>query len=293
MALSAWSADAQQIELQINDLTPKFEAFYAQASKPDVTEAQRWDLWNKMYGFAAVPPTPKGEQMARSMLDQAWPRFAAAMPVIREGANAIQPPPRQSLKDVARLLGADVPIRARLVVAVGDFEGNAFTSPGKDGVPTVSVEVEDPNAGTLALHEFTHVVEAEQAGLSLEWKRSIAHTIFAEGLAMRTVQALRPGKPDASYVGEMSPHWFARCTSARQKILADLEPHLASSDPDLVMKYTMGNGGLGLEREAYYAGWLVIGDLLQHGWSFPRLARVPDAQMPAIVRDSIQRLSRK
>jgi hypothetical protein len=44
------------------------------------------------------------------------------------------------------------------------------------------------------------VVEAEQAHLSLDWQRSIAHTIFAEGLAMRVTQHLHPGLPDKDYV---------------------------------------------------------------------------------------------
>jgi hypothetical protein len=91
---------------------------------------------------------------------------------------------------------------------------------------------------------------------------------------MRAVQALRPGQPDAQYVGEMSPNWFGCCSAQRDAILADLKPHLASTDSDTIMRYTMGKGGVGLEREAYFAGWLVIGDFLQNGWTFARLARV-------------------
>ncbi len=285
--------NAQQTSLDVKDLTPGFLAFYAAASKPGVTEQDRWNLWKAMYGFAAVPPTADGEKMARSMLDQAWQRYPSAIPVVKLGIKAIQPSPTETLKAVAKLLGADVPIHARLVVAVGDFEGNAFTAPGKDGIPTVSVEVEDPNAGYLLMHEFTHVVEAEEAGLSLDWNRSLAHTIFAEGLAMKAVQDLHPGQPDAQYVGEMSPNWFARCSANRAAILADLKPHLASSDSDTTMRYTMGKGSLGLEREAYFAGWLVIGDLLHNGWTFPKLARVKDQEMVRLVANSIDHLQRQ
>jgi len=292
VAISAAAARAPGVSLQVVDLTSKFLRFYAAASKLGVDEAERWRLWNEMYGFAAVPPTPEGSKMARSMLDQAWPRFASALPLIQKGVVAIHPAPLETLRQVARLLASDVPVRARLVVAVGDFEGNAFTAPGEDGVPTVSVEVEDPHAGTLLAHEFTHVVEAEQAGLSLDWKRSIAHTIFVEGLAMRAVQALHPGKPDAQYVGEMSPNWFERCMAMRPAILKDLRPHLDSSDSATVMRYTMGKGGLGVEREAYFAGWLVIDDLLHSGWTFPKLARVKDREMVQIVNASIGRLLR-
>ena len=99
-----------------------------------------------MYGFAAVPPTSEGQNMANAMLARAWPKFPSALPLIRKGVDAIHPPPAETLRQVASLLAATVPVRARLVVAVGDFEGNAFTAPGKDGTPTVSTEVEAPNA---------------------------------------------------------------------------------------------------------------------------------------------------
>lgn len=290
VALSNSTLSEPQTELDVKDLTPKFLTFYAAASQPGVDEPKRWELWHSMYGFAAVPPTPEGETMARNMLDQAWPKYQEALPTIKRGIYAIHPAPRETLRNVASLLKAGVPVKARLIVAVGDFEGNAFTAPGSDGVPTVSVEVEDPNAGFTLMHEFTHVVEAEQAGLSLDWKRSLTHTIFVEGLAMRTVQALNPGRPDAEYVGEFSPDWLARCSAQRNPILRDLKPHLESSDSGTVMRYTMGKGGLGIEREAYFAGWLVVGDMLRHGWGFPGLARVNDQQMVELVSKSISRI---
>jgi hypothetical protein len=56
------------------------------------------------------------------------------------------------------------------------------------------------------------------------------------------------------------------------------------------MRFTMGTGGAGIEREAYYVGWLVIGDLLQRGWTYSRLARVTDHQMTRIVSDSLTHL---
>ena len=279
-----------RINLEIVDKSQSFLQFYAAASKPGIDEAKRWALWQKMYHFAAVPPTPEGERMARSMLDQAWTRYAAALPVIRSGVAAIQPPPKQSLDEVCQLLGVDVPIHVRLIAAVGDFDGNAYTFSDRDGVPTTAAEIEDPDTGMLLTHEFTHAVEAEQAHLSLDWKRSIAHTIFVEGLAMRVVQHLHPGRKPEDYVGEFSPHWFMKSMGERKKILTDIYPHLSASDPDTVMRYTMGKCSLGIEREAYFAGWLVIGDLLNHGWTFPRLARVTDDQMVTLVGDSLQRM---
>jgi len=70
----------------------------------------------------------------------------------------------------------------------------------------------------------------------------------------------------------------------------DVMPHLAASDSETVMRYTMDKGGAGVEREAYFAGWLVVGDLLEHGWTFPRLARVKDEEMVGLVGESLGRL---
>lgn len=278
------------VTLTVSDLTPKFLKFYHVATTTKADEAQRWDLWTKLYGFAAVPPTPEGQRMARKMLDDAWPRYTSALGTIRKGEENIEPPPGQILRSVAQLLGADVPIRAELLLFVGDFDNNAFTASGRDGIPTVALPVEGTDADMSLTHEFTHVVEAEQAGLSLGWERSLAHTIFAEGLAMRATENLHPGLAPKDYVGETTPNWYARAASKRKEILADVSPHLRQSDSATVMRYTLGQGGAGVEREAYYAGWMVIGDMLQHGWTFPRLARVTDAQMAALVQESLTRL---
>ncbi len=281
------------VTLDVLDLTPKFLAFYDAAQKEHANADQRWELWKKMYGFAAVPPTPEGQAMARKLLDTAWPKYPAALGRIRQGPAAIVPKPQLALDQVATLLAVDVPIDVKLLVYVGGFEGNAFTTAGKDGAPTVAIPVEDEHPGLLMTHEFTHAVEAEQAGLSLDWRRSIAHTIFTEGLAMRTVQAIHPGETDAAYIGEMTPGWYAKVLAKHAEILADIAPHLTEDSSDAVMRYTMGQGGAGVEREAYYAGWLVIGDLLNHGWTFPRLARVSDADITKLCAESLARLQAK
>lgn len=281
------------VTLDVLDLTPKFLAFYDAAQKEHANADQRWEQWKKMYGFAAVPPTPEGQALARKLLDAAWPKYPAALGRIRQGPAAIVPKPQLALEQVATLLSVDVPIDVKLLVYVGGFEGNAFTAPDKDGAPKVAIPVEDEHPGLLMTHEFTHAVEAEQAGLSLDWRRSIAHTIFTEGLAMHAVQAIHPGEADVAYIGEVAPGWYAKAQAKQAQILADIAPHLGEDSSDAVMRYTMGQGGAGVEREAYYAGWLVIGDLLNHGWTFPRLARVSDADMTKLCAESLARLQAK
>ncbi len=94
-------------------------------------------------------------------------------------------------------------------------------------------------------------------------------------------------------MGEFSPNWFARATPKRSMILADIAPHIADSDAAAVLRFTMGTGGAGVEREAYFTGWLVIRDLLEHNWTFPRLARVSDAEMTHLVAESLARLQKQ
>ena len=157
---SSCLALAPPVNLTIRDLTPKFLTFYDSATKEHADGAKRWELWRELYGFAAVPPGPDGETMARKMLDTAWPRYASALSVIRKGAGGIQPPPQKILQSVADLLDASVPVKATLVVFVGDFSSNAFTAPGGDGL-SVAIPVEGVGAALSMTHEFTHVVEAE------------------------------------------------------------------------------------------------------------------------------------
>ena len=58
----------------------------------------RWELWKKDYDFAAVPPTPEGEQMARKILDDAWPKYPGVLDRIRGGAASITPDPHATPK---------------------------------------------------------------------------------------------------------------------------------------------------------------------------------------------------
>ena len=121
------------------------------------------------------------------------------------------------------------------------------------------------------------------------WIRTIGTTVLTEGLAMRVTQKLVPGRTEAGYV-EAQPGWFAEATKARTAILKDIVPVLASDKSDDVMRFTVGKGPSGLEREAYYAGWLVVGYWLEHGMTFADIARIPEKEMPQRVNEVIEKL---
>ena len=106
--------------IEVVDLCPQFLDFYQAALGAD--PASRWKLWREKYGFAAVPPTPQGMELARKMLAAAWPRYAKILPLIRLGAASVKPKPQDVLRKVADLLALDNPYSMQVTVYVGEFD---------------------------------------------------------------------------------------------------------------------------------------------------------------------------
>ena len=271
--------------IEVVDLCPQFLDFYQAAAGTD--SATRWKLWGEKYGFAAVPPTPKGMELAHKMLDVAWPRYAKIIPMVRRGASSIEPQPQDVLRKVAQLLALDWPYRMQVTVFVGEFDDNAFSfRQGGKSIVAIPLEMNIKRRELVFTHEMTHADQLETAGLSGGWERSIAETLFLEGLAMHAVEALVPGHDAHEYVDSDSA-WFSAAMAKSRDILAGILPELEKSDSDTVTRFTYGPGSTGMIREAYVAGWIVIGDLLQQGKTFPELARIRSTDMPAITRSAI------
>lgn len=280
------------LNLTIKDLTRKFLQFYDQASKENASEERRWELWKKDYDFAAVPPTPEGEQMARKILDDAWPKYPGVLDRIRGGAASITPDPHVTIRKIAELLRPEKPVNITLLVYVGGLDGNAFTA-AQGGKIMTALPIEDDLA-TRALrmtHELTHAVHISMGSFSGGWIRTIGTTVLTEGLAMRVTQQLLPNHPEAYYV-EARPGWFAEATKLRHAILKDVREAVTSDKSEDVMRFTMGKGPSGIEREAYYAGWAVVGYWLDHGMKLSEIARIPEKDMPRRVGETIDRLTK-
>jgi hypothetical protein len=291
--VTAGPAASPAVELRVTDLTPRFLTFYERAVAENADADRRWELWREHYGFAALPPVPERDSIARALLDDAWPRYPEVIERIRGGVAAMQPAPEPLLASVAALLGAEVGLRLDLLVYVGALERNAFFAP-QQGTLFVAVPIEEsPEWRTRVLvHEFTHAVHHRLANFSEGWERSIARTVFAEGLATRATQTLLPGDRPESYV-EHRDGWFAEAERRAPQILSGIVPFLEESSSEQVMRFTMGTGVTGLEREAYYVGWVVVGQLLDEGYTFERLARIPEDDIPALVRRTIKILTRE
>jgi hypothetical protein len=267
--------------------------FYRSATATPHTADERFALWKQDYGFAAVPPTPDGDKIARKLLDKAWPRYPAALPKIEAGASGVRPSPELTFHKVESLLRPDKPVQLKLVVYVGAFEGNAFTV-GKDRQPTVAIPVEQDatERGPVMTHEFVHAVQISMGTNSGGWVRSIGETALAEGLAMRVTQHLYPRLPLTSVVEVSSePGWLKRAEALRPSVIADVRKLVASADPGDVLRLTMGTGPSGIDREAYYAGWLAVGYLLQHGMTFADIARIQEREAPAKIAEALDALA--
>lgn len=273
-------------EVELVDMTPRFLAFYqlaANVGDPDT----RFRLWQEHYGFAAVPPGPAGEKLARELLDDAWPKYAASLGTFEQGAKYFGQEPLQTLRRVAQLLKADAPLRIRLVAYVGGFDDNAFAA-RIDGSPVVHFPIEMPvdRRRLILPHEIAHAVHMHVANLSGGWERSIAATLVQEGLAMHVARELNPGHTDAVFV-EHEPDWWSKAEARQESILTGIRPALSARDSDTVFRFTMGEGPAGLNREAYAAGWWVISQLRREGMTLAEIARVREEEMPELARRAI------
>lgn len=288
--LATARASASPESIEIEDLTPKFLTFYRAALAENATPEQRFQLWQQDYGFAAVPPTPEGAQIARRLLDEAWPKYPSVMTRIEQGAKGMEPSPDSILKRVIAELRPDKPVRVKIIVYVGGLEGNAFTAAGKSGIPTVALPVEQSpyDRGPVMAHEFTHAVQISMGTNSGGWIRSVGETVLAEGLAMRVAQKLYPDRSAASFVEiPDKPGWLSKCEARHDTILRDVRAVLASDKSEDVMRFTMGMGPAGVDREAYYAAWVVTEYWLAHGIALDSIARIPEAEAPLRVRSAI------
>jgi len=196
-----------------------------------------------------------------------------------------------TLHRIAELLRPEKPVNITLLVYVGGLEGNAFTA-AQGGKIMTALPIEDDLA-TRALrmtHELTHAVHISMGSFSGGWIRSIGTTALTEGLAMRVTQQLLPHHHPEAYYVEARPGWFAEAAKLRDGILKDVREAVESDKSEDVMRFTMGKGPSGIEREAYYAGWVVVGYWLDHGMTMAEIARIPEKDMPRRVGETLDTL---
>ncbi|WP_221090070.1 hypothetical protein [Deinococcus aquaedulcis] len=260
---------------ELLDLTPRFQTFYALAQHQ--TPGDRWALWREHYGFAAVPPTPEGQAAARRLLDGAWDRYATLPAALDGEVQRLSQQASAASRRLEALFGTGTP-PYRLVTFVGDFQGNAFVAGDSLCMP---VEMPASWAAPILTHELTHLFHHSLSGGAGEWRRPLAALIVEEGLACRTVAALHPEVALDLQVGE--PSWLQACERHQAELLADARSLLASDDDETLLRFLQPHPTLGLERTAYALGWWLVGAWLARGNTLAELARVPAAELPALV----------
>jgi len=291
--LSAVPAFAAEHTLDIADRVGKFQTFYGEATAKPIDADARFALWQKDYGYAAVPPGPEGDAMARKLLDAAWDKYPTLVPKLPAMLKEASDDGNAAFARINALFKtADTPIHTRLVLYVGQFDNNAYSMPPMNGNPaTTMMPVENTKLKLMLAHELTHTVHIQLAGVKNSFGAPVGETMFLEGLAMRTSQAVYPGLPETAYTQmEGDGDWLANCYAKKDKVLNDILADLDKSGREIGMKYTFGQGNNGMQREAYCAAWVVMGKLLDNGKTLAELARVPEDQMVATIRAAITKM---
>lgn len=281
-----------ELTVTLIDYSPRFLDFYALA-KDEKDADRRFELWKARYGFAAVPPGPQGEAIARQLLDGAWPKYPVILPTVEAGATAMRPDALSVLEKVAAVLKPEGPVDVRVIAYVGGFEGNAFTA-GEKGKPLVAIplELSPEEREPVFAHEMIHAVHMLTAGLSGGWERTIGMTVIQEGLAVHAAREVVPGRTLEAYI-EHTPGWLAQARGREKAILKGIMPHLAEKDGARVFQFTMGLGTTGIEREAYYTGYVVVEHLRAKGMTLAQIARIPESDMPRVAAEAIREILAK
>lgn len=279
------------VTLEVKDYSGKFERFYRDASRPGTTEAQRWALWEKEYGIAAVPPTPAGEALARKQLDAVWPRYKALFPRLGKlRATAAAEAKIAALRIAGQLVPPGKSVTIGVVFCVGQFDDNAFSVPAMSGRPPETLmPIESRNMQLLLAHELSHDVNFALANVKNSFGAPLGETIFVEGLAMRSASRAFPGHADTAFTELPTDHgWLQKCLLEKNAVLLGARAHLNESGPAVATRFTFGTGTTGMHREAYCAAWIVFGTLLHRGLTLSQLAVVPEDRMVGLVREGIE-----
>ncbi|MFN2458608.1 MAG: DUF2268 domain-containing putative Zn-dependent protease, partial [Chitinophagaceae bacterium] len=136
-------------------------------------------------------------------------------------------------------------------------------------------------------HELTHAVHTITANLSKSWERSIAQTVLMEGLAMKATEKLIPGLKPEVYTHAHSDTWLSEADKHQIDILKGIQKHLNDSSSEVTSKFLFGNGTTGTPREAYYAGWIIVGYLEKQGMTLANLVKLSQDSISRVINNAI------
>lgn len=272
-------------QIKIVNYADKFLAFYEAAIKENADGERRWELWNEHYGFAAVPPGEQGREIARKLLEEAWPKYPSIIERIKNWDPKVEGIQKVLIK-VKETVEYTESISLGVLYYVGGLERNAFVAPGEGGQIFVCLPIEEDDVDIILAHELTHIVHAKKANHTPNWERNIASTVLMEGIAIHVSQLLVPGRPVEEYI-EHKPNWLQQCYRKKHSIIGGIFNHLSESDSEAVYRFTMGEGTTGIDREAYFAGWELVDFALKNGHTLSEIAEIAEKDAPVFVEKLI------
>ncbi|MFC7320140.1 hypothetical protein [Halobacillus campisalis] len=268
--------------IKITHYKDEFLSFYHDASQHSFNENDRFSAWKKYYGFNPYMKEDPKEQLAREMLEQAFPKYERALPTI-ESFQVDEEEIFQYISLIRESLNAFEPMQLSIVFFIGDFETDPFIEKEPNDAYTLYFPIEIEWKPILLVNELAKTVYLNQSKLNPRSLNDVAHVVYLEGLALHTADWVTP----KDYLSLNIYPWLSKCSREPTRIMMNLLPHLRRSDYKAIYSFTKGTGASGYTNEASFVGWRTIKHMLEKGNSLASLLNIPEEQILKIVEQTL------
>lgn len=275
--------------IEIINLVPQFLLFLDESKVVDTID-EKWEVWEEKYNFAAVPPTDEGIIRAKKEFSKVYDDYLLFEKQIR---NFI--PDETLLKDclmnICEELNFHQDFDLKIIYFVGFFESNPFVTTDREGkltlcLPIENFQMDDYFKIIQMYHELTHICHYQILQKDLFYQRSLAFLMIQEGLALHMSKKMIPGLEDSNYLSYQQ-NWYEEAKENHDAIFNGIREYISNDDSEILYRYTMGTGSTGLEREAYYVGWIIVGKALNDGYSYFDLMTLNEVETNELAKKYI------
>lgn len=278
------------INIEVVNLVPKFLSFFDKAELVKGMD-DKWKLWQSEYNFAAIPPTEEGLAKAKQDFIGVYNQYYKYEDRIRR-FQYDEVMIKQCILQLQKELLFKNPFSIKIVYFVGFFENNPFVTTDQTGELCLCLPIENDMNKTIEqirlYHELSHIFHSEILNINFTYQRSLGFLIMQEGIALQMSRKMVPGCRDDSYISHQLG-WYDDIKKYQLPILIGIEEDIWKNNPEVLYKYTMGQGNTGHEREAYYVGWIVVNLLLKEGYPFLELMTLDEQQSNLLVKQFIEK----
>ncbi|MFC7062678.1 hypothetical protein [Halobacillus seohaensis] len=267
--------------IKISHYKNEFLSFYQQAAL-NSRETDRFSIWKKYYGFNPYVKEDSSDQLAKEMLEMAYPKYEEALHRI-ESFHPNESEIYNLLSLIREELCAFEPMQLSIVFFVGDFETDPFIEKEVNESFTLYFPIEIEYTPSLLANELAKVIHLNQSKLNPISIKNIAHVIFLEGLALHTTHQVTPSEFNDS---NLYP-WMAKCRQEPTRIMMNILPHLRRTDYKAMYSFTKGTGASGYINEAGFVGWVVTKHLLESEYTLADLQMVGEDQTTSLIEQAL------